>query len=118
MGMYKPPITIIESTIDAFSKTIIEQRENAIFAQIRDSFGVDLDKHELIRALQYDRNQYEKGYADGKADAMAEFVRCKDCKHWLHYFPGCTDAIGRCEWANYMVGGNGYCVYGERRTDE
>ena len=45
-------------------------------------------------------------------------VRCKDCKHWLHDFPGCTDAIGRCEWANYMVGCNGYCVYGERRTDD
>ena len=44
-------------------------------------------------------------------------VRCEDCKHWLHDFPGCTDAIGRCEWANYMVGGNGYCVYGERRTE-
>ena len=43
-------------------------------------------------------------------------VRCKDCKHWLHDFPGCTDAIGRCEWANYMVGCNGYCVYVERRT--
>ena len=47
-----------------------------------------------------------------------EVVRCKDCKHWLHDFPGCTDAIGRCEWANYMVGCNGYCVYGERKTDD
>ena len=44
-------------------------------------------------------------------------VRCKDCKHWLKDYPGCTDAIGRCEWANYMVGCNGYCVYGERKTE-
>lgn len=44
-------------------------------------------------------------------------VRCKDCKRWLKDFPGCTDAIGRCEWANYMIGANGYCVYGERKGD-
>ena len=26
-------------------------------------------KHELLRALRYDRDQYAKGYADGKRDA-------------------------------------------------
>ncbi|MBR5261843.1 MAG: hypothetical protein IKV47_06710 [Oscillospiraceae bacterium] len=46
-----------------------------------------------------------------------EVVRCKDCKHWLKDFAGCTDAVGRCEWANYMVGANGYCVYGERKDN-
>lgn len=47
-----------------------------------------------------------------------EVVRCKDCKHWLKDFAGCTDNVGRCEWANYMVGAAGYCVYGERREDD
>lgn len=46
-----------------------------------------------------------------------EVVRCKDCKHWLKDVPGCTDAIGRCRFANYMVGANGYCVYGERKDN-
>ena len=45
-------------------------------------------------------------------------VRCKDCKHWLKDVPGCTDIVGRCEWANYMVGAVGYCVYGERKDNE
>lgn len=31
----------------------------------------DVDEAELIKALQYDRGQYEKGYADGKRDAAA-----------------------------------------------
>ena len=44
-------------------------------------------------------------------------VRCKDCKHWMKDVAGCTDQVGRCEWANYMVGAVGYCVYGERRSD-
>lgn len=49
-----------------------------------------------------------------QVDAV-EVVRCKDCKHWLKDVPGCTDFVGRCEWANYMIGAAGYCVYGERR---
>lgn len=66
--MYRSPITIIESTIDSFTKSIIKQKDDAIFAEIQHSFGVDVDEKELIRALQYDRNQYEKGYADAKAE--------------------------------------------------
>ena len=48
---------------------------------------------------------------------VVEVVRCKDCKHWLKDVAGCTDFVGRCEWANYMVGANGYCVYGEAKMD-
>ena len=48
----------------------------------------------------------------------AEVVRCKDCKHWLKDVAGCTDQVGRCEFANYMVGAVGYCVYGERKDNE
>ena len=79
MGMYESPIKITESTIDSIYKAIIKQKDDAIFAEIQTSFGVDLDRKELIRALQYDRNQYDKGYADGKRDAEAALVRCKDC---------------------------------------
>ena len=32
--------------------------------------GIDVDKDELIRALQYDRGQYQKGYMDGFKDAL------------------------------------------------
>lgn len=47
-----------------------------------------------------------------------EVVRCKDCKHWLKDVAGCTDFVGRCELANYMVGAVGYCVYGERKDGD
>ena len=56
-----------------------------------------------------------KQYEDSDAIPV---VRCKDCKHWLKDVPGCTDFVGRCELANYMVGATGYCVYGERRADD
>lgn len=42
-------------------------------------------------------------------------VRCRECKHWGTGYCAETDAIKVCEYAKYMVGGNGYCVYGERR---
>lgn len=48
---------------------------------------------------------------------VVEVVRCQDCKRWLKDVAGCTDFVGRCEWANYMVGANGYCVYGEAKMD-
>ena len=70
MGMYESPIKIIESTIDSIYKDIVKKKDDAIFAEIKSSFGVDLDKEELLRALQYDRDQYNKGYADGKRDSV------------------------------------------------
>lgn len=41
-------------------------------------------------------------------------VRCKDCKHWgMLEGPPETEHIKCCELGQYMVGANGYCVYGE-----
>lgn len=36
--------------------------------------GIDVNKEELIKALQYDRGQYEKGYKDGCEKAIDEFA--------------------------------------------
>lgn len=41
-------------------------------------------------------------------------VRCKDCKHWGTGYGGETDYAKVCEFAGWMVGANGYCVYGEK----
>lgn len=46
-----------------------------------------------------------------------EVVRCKDCKRWMKDVEGCTEFVGRCDYANYMIGANGYCLYGERKED-
>lgn len=46
-------------------------------------------------------------------------VHCKDCKHWGEIWaPGTTEHIKCCAWAKWFVGGNGYCVYGERKDDD
>ena len=48
-----------------------------------------------------------------------EVVRCRDCKNWNYIdHLGCTEFVKLCKWGGYMVGANGYCVYGERREDD
>lgn len=65
--MYESPIELIE-------KDLRTQVENDVYKAVLD-VGVVVDKDELVRALQYDRGQYEKGYADGYADAQAEIIK-------------------------------------------
>lgn len=60
--MYEEPIKLIETQM----RTAIE---NEIFRAIKE-VGVDVNKEELIKALQYDRHQYSKGYKDGYEDGM------------------------------------------------
>ena len=47
-----------------------------------------------------------------------DIVHCKDCKHWGTGVPGETENIKCCEHGGYMVGENGYCVYGEKECAE
>lgn len=58
-----------ESVIRLISGGIASQIDNEVYRAI-ERVGVAVDKEELIRALNYDRQQYEKGYADGKADSQ------------------------------------------------
>lgn len=62
--MYKSPIELFESPVHDVIKQMYEEKENYIYQCVAD-IGVNVDKEELIRALQYDRGQYDKGYRDG-----------------------------------------------------
>lgn len=64
--MYESPIEIFLSEIET---NIKQEEENAVLEAIV-SIDVNVDKEELIKALQYDREQYEKGYKDGWREAM------------------------------------------------
>lgn len=69
--MYESPIEIFSVTdyVDKINKQIDEQTEEAIWSAIT-KVGINVNKEELIRALKYDRHQYEKGYADGKRNGI------------------------------------------------
>ena len=68
--MYQSPIEII-------TKQIRTQFEDNVFKAIQD-YGILVDKEELIKALQYDRGQYEKGYADGMLAQKSEWISVEE----------------------------------------
>ena len=113
MTMYKSPITIVESTIDNFTNAIIEKRDDAIFAEIQHSFGVDVDRVELIKALRYDRNQYEAGYLYGKKDALDSITHCKNCTHSDTI--SCSDGMVWCGRMCRYMKEDGFCSFGDAK---
>ncbi len=64
--MYKSPI---EKIYGELQTQMVQEDENMVMKAIR-KVGVNVDKGALIKALQYDRNQYAKGYKDGKNDVL------------------------------------------------
>ena len=46
-----------------------------------------------------------------------DIVHCKDCKHWGTGIAGETENVKCCSYGKYMVGMNGYCVFGEKECD-
>lgn len=74
--MYKSPIEII-------TDEIITSYEDEVIKAVQ-SHEVNCDKEELLRALQYDRDQYRKGYEDGKTDAVrhGQWITCTSSDHW------------------------------------
>lgn len=118
--MYESPIQMISEDI---IKDIVKKQDGVLLEAVH-RVGFDVNKEELEKALLYDRNQWERGYADGKMDGYhlrdSEIVRCKDCK----YGHRLTDANGyNYRTCNYpwghgmMVDEYGFCKWGERRDD-
>lgn len=56
---YDSPITLIASQMET-------KIENDVLSAVQ-RYGIDINKDELIKALDYDRKQYEKGYQNGYA---------------------------------------------------
>ena len=100
---YQSPIEVIQSQMRS-------KIEGEIYRAVM-NIGVNVDKDELVKALEYDRNQYQKGYKD-RDD---QIVRCKDCKHWKSE----SDLFGKCEqWhLSGVYGADWFCADGERRID-
>ena len=66
MGGYKPPIHLLYGEIET-------QIENEILKATQ-KVGVIVDKEELLKALLYDRGQYEKGYSAGYLKGKKETI--------------------------------------------
>lgn len=66
---YESPITMIASQI--------ETKVEGDVLQAVQRYGIEVDKEELIKALQYDREQYNKGFINGYKEGYAKAL--EDC---------------------------------------
>lgn len=114
---YKSPVELIYSDVE---QKILEEEDKFIMSQIH--LAVNVNKDELIKAINYDRDSYKKGANDGfsygykKRDE--EIIRCKDCKHREHQdFPSIS-FCHRTEECLFEVDDEFYCKGGERKETE
>lgn len=92
-----------QSPIDVIMGQMHICYENEICKAVQ-NVGVNVDKNELMKALQYDRGQYQKGYADRDS----EIIRCKDC--WKRDFDNCPFN----EFSLFHPDDDFFCADGER----
>ena len=115
MDRWKSPIDL-QMFEESFATKILEDQTGCVVKTCV-KMGVNVDKEELLKALAYDRDQYEKGYSDGRWARDSEIVRCKNCKHLS------SDRIAP-EWnricRKYGVGksDDGFCDEVERKETE
>lgn len=88
--MYESPITVLVGPKEGLEarKRMMEQLHDEekiitdyIELSCEKALCLVIDKGELKKALLYDRQQYEKGYADA-------MMRCEDCKYWSKKYYG------------------------------
>lgn len=72
--MWESPIKMLQSEIET-------QLEGEVLKAVQ-RVGVDVDKEELMRALKYDREQYQKGYMDAVLSVL------RTVKEVYHNFSG------------------------------
>ncbi len=103
--MYESPIELIQKNTEM-------QFENGIYKAVT-KVGINVDKEELIKALNYDRRQYLKGYTDGFRDSHSKpVIRCKDCRY--RYMDG-DNGHNRCLLKHNMgQEGEWFCADGEK----
>ena len=115
--MYKSPIelSVMDDFVGNTIKQIVDDRDEQIY-QCISAIGVHVDKEELIKALSYDRDQYNAGYRD----AMATIVRCKECIHFYESDLVCLKIysdgnVSSDAWQTRKP--DDYCSYGERKGE-
>ena len=89
---------------DGYNKAIDDLTEKIVGYGTYDYYGNVIDVLEIAEKL--------------KEHKTLNIVHCKDCIHWGTGIAGETENVKCCEYGKYMVGENGYCVYGEKECVE
>ena len=77
---YHAPIELIQDDpLAHLTQRILDETDEVIYQTVLNT-GVNVDKDELVKALQYDREQYEKGFQDGYRHGESD---ARIHAHWL-----------------------------------
>lgn len=103
---YSPPVSL---NLSDFQYAIGDSVVKAIAKA-----GIQVNQEELLKALQYDRDQYQKGYDAGFSAGFCETLhvaRCMECRYYNAASPR------RCELPSGLTAPSGmdFCSYGEKR---
>ena len=115
--MYQSPIKINTDTAwpDGIVKKAamdVGRQTDEIIMKAVVKVGVEVDKEELIRALRFDRGQYQKGYSDGYEAAERKIVHCRECRDYY----SCWDRY-RCRLTGEEMLPESYCSRGARKEE-
>lgn len=98
-------------TLDGLPEYYPEEQQEKLYREVIENFELwenrVLHQSDVIELLV------------GALKDSVPVVRCRDCKHWgaTNWSLGETDHVKYCKPGRYMVGENGYCVYGERKDN-
>lgn len=71
---YEAPIQMQTGEI---IRRVREEQDKKIYEAVLEC-GINVSKEELVKALNYDRQQYEKGYVNGRADAEMQLLELEN----------------------------------------
>lgn len=89
---YKSVAEIYRGSME-FSQHLAEMEEDYIVTEIGRQIGVSVDKEELLKALKYDRQQYDAGYKDGFAEAQSIKAKYDALVKYLEKYVYIDDAV-------------------------
>lgn len=67
---WQSPIHMIQEEISQKVANVLDSQVDQTTMRV----GIEVDKDELVKALEYERNQYQKGYVDGFFNAEKEIT--------------------------------------------
>lgn len=88
--MYESPITMY---MGQMQEEIEKQETEQLLLTVNQTIGFDVNKEELIKALQYDREQYTKGYSDSKIDMLVKIKQAREEMEIASYSKGIDDVL-------------------------
>lgn len=115
---YESPIEMFyNDTMQNIAEQIREETDNKIVCEVKMQCGVNIDKDELIKALKYDRDQYNKGYQDAMIDSRRTSLWCHDYVRHKIYCHNCNWEVDY-DWLPFCPNCGAYMKYNMLQVDK